>query len=63
VPPRLPRRRSFVRPSEHAAEVLACGAVFDLIRDDRALGWRVFLLRHDPAHRPSWVAVLAAIKA
>ena len=62
VPPRLPRWRSFVRPAEHAAEVLACGAVFDLVRNDPALNLRVFLLRHDSAETPSWVDVLAAIE-
>ena len=60
--PPLPRWRSYVRPSEHAAEVLACGRVFDLVRDDPALSWRVFLLRTDPAEAPSWVEVLAAIE-
>jgi hypothetical protein len=56
------RRRAFA-PLVAATdgEVLAAGRVFDLIRDDSALSWRVFVMREgNPVDRPrmTWRDVL-----
>ncbi len=62
------RRRGFAPPvaAKNAGdEVLAAGRVFDLIRDDPALSWRVFVLREgNPADRPplTWRDVLDQIE-
>lgn len=53
-----------VRP-DGGAELLAMARVFELIRNDRALNWRVFRLRAgtDAGRAPSsWAEVLAAIE-
>lgn len=70
LPPRVRRRaRAFsprVAATDDGGEVLAAGRVMELIRDDPALSWRVFVMREgDAADRPPmrWRDVLDQIEA